>query len=106
MGIEMTTDDHKFEHVSIEYEGGSLTLRFREYNQTIKLFKNLDAHGDHKVVVSSSGWFEMEQTIKRHEHRYYVMLDGGRFLNIERPTRDGEFNDECCIIKISNVEVD
>jgi hypothetical protein len=27
-------------------------------------------------------------------------------LNIERPTRDGEFNDECCIIKISNVEVD
>jgi hypothetical protein len=48
----------------------------------------------------------MEQTIKRHEHRYYVMLDSGRFLNIESPTRDGEFNDECCIVKISNVEVD
>jgi hypothetical protein len=27
-------------------------------------------------------------------------------LNIEEPTRDREFNDECCIIKISNVELD
>ena len=83
-----------------------MTLRFREYNQTIKLFKNVEDHGEGSVVVSSSGWFEMEQTIKRHEYRYYVMLDSGRFLNIDEPSRDREFNDECCIVKISNLEVD
>ena len=44
MGAELGDESH-FEHVSIEYEGGSMTLRFREYNQTIKLFKNVDAHG-------------------------------------------------------------
>jgi hypothetical protein len=78
MGIKMC-DECQFEHVSIEYEGGSMTLRFREYNQTVRRFKNIDAHGDHTVVVSSSGWFEMEQTIKRHDYRYYVMLDSGAF---------------------------
>jgi hypothetical protein len=105
MGIKMC-DECQFEHVSIEYEGGSMTLRFREYNQTVRRFKNIDAHGDHTVVVSSSGWFEMEQTIKRHDYRYYVMLDSGRFLNIEDPTRDHELNDECCIVKISHAEAD
>jgi hypothetical protein len=105
MGVKLC-NDNTFEHVNVEYGGGSMTLRFREYNQTKRLFKNVDAHGDHKVVVSSSGWFEMEQTIKRGEHRYYVMLDSGRFLNIEIPTRDHEFNDECCIIKISNRDKD
>ena len=105
MGVKLCDESH-FEHVSIEYEGGSMTLRFREYNQTIKLFKNVDAHGDHSVVVSSSGWFEMEQTIKRYESRFYVMLDSGRFLNIDEPSRDREFNDECCIVKICNREVD
>ena len=83
-----------------------MTIRFREYNQTIKLFKHVKDHGEGSVVVSSSGWFEMEQTIKRHESRFYVMLDSGRFLNIDEPTRDREFNDECCIVKISNLEVD
>jgi hypothetical protein len=105
MGVKIH-DASTFEHVNIDYQGGSMTLRFREYNQTLRLFKNIDAHGNDKVVVSSSGWFEMEQTIKRHESRYYVMLDSGRFLNIDEPTRDREFNDECCIVKISNVEVD
>jgi hypothetical protein len=48
----------------------------------------------------------METTIERQESRYFVMLDSGRFLSINEPTRDREFNDECCIVKISNVEVD
>jgi hypothetical protein len=94
--------DKHFEHIAIAYKGGEMTLSFREYSQTLKLFKNLDAHGSHKVVVSSSAWVEMEQTIKRHETRYYVMLSNGEFMNIEEPTRDNEFNDECCIVKISN----
>ena len=60
------------------------------------------------IILSSPrlAGFGMEQTNQRHDHRYYVMLDGGRLLNIEDPTRDHEFNDECCIVKISNAEVD
>jgi hypothetical protein len=30
------------------------------------------------------------------------MLSNGEFMNIDDPTRDNEFNDECCIIKITN----
>ena len=109
MGVKLSDDNCIFEHVSIEYRGGAITLRFREYNQTIRLFKRVEDHGDHTVVVSSSGWVEMEQTIKRYESRSYVMLDSGRsgrFLNIDEPSRDREFDDECCIIKISNLEAD
>jgi 3-phosphoglycerate kinase len=102
MGVVKVCQDKHFEHIAIAYEGGEMTLRFREYSQTLKLFKNLDAYGEHNVVVSSSAWVEMEQTIKRYEHRYYVMLSNGKFMNIEEPTRDNEFNDECCIVKISN----
>ena len=106
MGVKLSDENGNFEHVSVEYGGGAITLRFREYNQTIRLFKRVEDHGDHTVVVSSSGWVEMEQTIKRYESRSYVMLDSGRFLNIDEPSRDREFDDECCIIKISNLEVD
>ena len=44
----------------------------------------------------------MEQTIKRCEYRYYVMLSNGEFMNIDEPTRENEFNDERCIVKILN----
>jgi hypothetical protein len=106
MGVKLFDENSNFEHVSVEYGGGARTLRFREYNQTIKLFKRVEDHGDHTVVVSSSGWVEMEQTSKRYESRSYVMLDSGRFLNIDEPSRDREFDDECCIVKISKLEVD
>ena len=106
MGVKLSDENGNFEDVSVDHGGGAITLRFREDNQTIRLFKRVEHHGDHTVVVSSSGWVEMEQTIKRYESRSYVMLDSGRFLNIEEPSRDREFDDECCIIKISNLEVD
>jgi hypothetical protein len=99
--VKLCQDNH-FEHIAVAYKGGEMTLRFREYSQTLKLFKNLDAYGSHNVVVSSSAWVEMEQTSKRHEYRYFVMLSNGEFMNIDEPTRDNEFNDECCIFKISN----
>jgi hypothetical protein len=102
MGVVKLWDESHVEHIAIAYEGGEMILRFREYSQTLKLFKKVDAYGSHNVVVSSSAWFEMEQTIKRYEYRYYVMLSNGQFLNIEEPTRENEFNDECCIVKISN----
>ena len=106
MGVKILDENNGFEHVSIDYQGGAITIRFREYNQTIKLFKREEEHGDHTVVVSSSGWFETEQTIKRYESRSYVMLDSGRLLNIADPSRDRDFDDECCVVKISNLEVD
>ena len=104
MGVVKLCDEGHFEHIAIVYEGGEMTLRFREYSQTLKLFKNVDAYGEHNLVVSSSAWVEMEQTIKRFEYRYYVMLSNGEFMNIDDPTRDNEFNDECCIVKISNAD--
>ena len=91
-----------FEHISIDYQGGDMTLRFREYHQTLKLFKKVDEAGEINVVISSSAWFEKEQIIQRYEYRYYVMLPNGQFMSIDDPVRDNEFNDECCIVKISN----
>ena len=103
MNVHKLCQDNNFEHISIEYEGGDMTMRFREYHQTLKLFKKVDEYGENNVVVSSSAWEGfMEQTIKRHEYRYYVMLSNGQFMNIDDPTSDKEFNDECCIVKISN----
>ena len=61
-----------FEHIHIIYEGGSVTLKYREYHQTIKLFKKVDHYGEDKVVVSSSGWFEYKHTIKRYESENVV----------------------------------
>ena len=105
MGVVKLCQDSKFEHISIVYEGGDMILRFREYHQTLKLFKHVDDYGENNVVVSSSAWVEMKQTIKRYEYRYYVMLSNGEFMNIDDPTRDNEFNDECCIVKISNADI-
>jgi hypothetical protein len=102
MGVVKLSQDKHFEHIAIDYKGGEMTLSFREYSQTLKLFKHLDAYGEHNVVVSSSAWVEMKQTIKRYEHRYYVMISNGEFMNIAEPTRDNEFNDDRCIVKISN----
>ena len=105
MGVVKLCQDSNFEHISIVYEGGDMTLRFREYHQNLKLCTNVDDYGEHNVVVSSSAWVEMEQTIKRYEYRYYVMLSNGEFMNIDDPIRDNEFNDECCIVKISNADI-
>ena len=66
------------------------------------MFRRVDAYGVYNVVVSSSAWFEMEQTIKRYAYRYYVMLSNGQLLNIDELTRDHEFDDERRIVKISN----
>jgi hypothetical protein len=66
----MNVKNH-FAHITIKYEGGDMILRFREYSQTLKWYKNVDAYGEHNVVVSSSAWFEMEQTIQRYEYRFF-----------------------------------
>ena len=69
VGVKLC-DVSQFENLAIAYERGEMTLRFREYSQTLKLFKKVDAYGEHNVVASSSAWFEVDQTIKC----YYLML--------------------------------
>ncbi len=94
-----------FEHIHIIYEGGEVSMKYREYFQTLKLFKKVEHYGEDKVVVSSSGWFEYEHTIKRHESEYFCMLCNGEFLMITKPTRDNEYGDECVIVRITNSDI-
>ena len=108
MRIHRKCDD--FEHINIEYEGGEITLRFREYQQTLKLFKKVghfveDRHcGEDRVVLSSSSWYEREYTIKRGGFDYFLMLCNGPLICIPKPLRDNDHGDECVVVNISNNE--
>ena len=106
MGVMLCQDEHEYEHIVIEYEGGSITLRYKEYHQTLKLVKQVSVYGEDVVVISSSGWFEREHTLKRGECYYYVMLCNGACVKIEKPTRACEYGDEAVVIKISNDDFD
>ena len=88
----------------MEYEGGSVTLRFRECQQTLKLFKKEEHYGETRVVVSSSGWYEYETTIKQGDSTYFCILCNGALLQIPRPKRDNDYGDECVVLRISNTE--
>ncbi len=92
------------EHVHVEYEGGEVTLRFREYKQTLKLFKKEGEYGETRVVVSSSGWYEYETTIRQGGCSYFCMLCNGALLEIPKPLRENDYGDECVVLKISNNE--
>ncbi len=92
------------EHIAIEYEGGYVTLRFREYSQTLQLFKVVEKYGENNVVISSSGWFEHEHTVPHGEHRYFCMLCTGVLMPIGAPRCANEYGDECVVVKISNKE--
>ncbi len=94
------------EHIHIIYEGGEVTMQYREYKQTLKLFKTVSAYGEARVVVSSSGWFEYEHTVKRYESECCCMLSQGEFILIAKPERDNEFGDECVIVRIANKYVE
>ncbi len=93
-----------FEHISIEYEGGEVTFRFREYQQTLKMFKKVDHYGDDCVVLFSSAWYEREFTIQRGGHEYFLMLCTGSLLGIPKPLHDNHYGDECVVVKKSNRE--
>ena len=54
-----------FEHIHIIDEGGDVTMKYREYYQTLKLFKKVEAYGDARVVVSSSAWFEYDIILRK-----------------------------------------
>ncbi len=92
------------EHVHVEYEGGAVTLRFREYKQTLKLFKKEREYGENRVVVSSSAWYEHESTIRQGDCEYYCMLCTGALQRIPEPKSTDDYGDECVVLKISNNE--
>ncbi len=92
------------EHIHVEYEGGSVTLRFREYKQTFKVLKKEEHYGEARVVVSSSGWCEYETTIRQGESAYFCMLCNGALLQIPKPNRENDYGDECVVLKIMNLE--
>jgi hypothetical protein len=92
------------EHIHVEYEGGAFTVRFREYKQILKLFKNEREYGETRVVVSSSSWYEHETTIRQGECEYYCMLGSGALLRIPEPRSTDDYGDECVVLKISNKE--
>ncbi len=96
MRILRKCDD--FEHTNIEYEGGEITLRFREYQQTLKLFNKVAHYGEDRVVLSSSGWHEREYTIKHGGHGYFLMLCNGSLLGVPQPLRDNDYGDECIVV--------
>jgi hypothetical protein len=104
MGFTPARKEKPLEHVALEYEGGEVTVRFREYKQTIQLFKKVERYGENNVVISSSGWFEHEHTVPREEHRYFCMLSSGVLMPIGTPRRANEYGDECVVVKISNME--
>ncbi len=94
-----------FEHIHIIYEGGEVTMKYREYHQTLKLFKTVGHYGEGRVVISSSAWFEYEHTVNRYESEYVCIFCNGEFLIVARPTRDNEYGDECVIVKVTNKDV-
>ena len=94
-----------FEHIHVIYEGGDVTMKYREYHQTLKLFKKVSAYGDARVVVSSSTWFEYEHTIKRYASECLWMLCNGEFILIAKPDRDNDYGDEGVIVRITTNDV-
>ena len=102
MGLLLVTKT--WEHIAIEYDGGDVVLRFREYHQVLKFLKVVERYGENKVVVSSSSWYEKEETVTRGEIKYFLMLCSGSLLCIGPPRCDNEYGDECVVLKISNVE--
>jgi hypothetical protein len=72
--------EKNFEHIHIIYEGGEMSMMYKEYNQTLKLFKKVKDYGENKVIVSSSGWYEYEHAILKNTSAYFCMLPDGSFF--------------------------
>ena len=94
-----------FEHIHIIYEGGDVTMKYREYYQTLKLFKKVEAYCDARVVVSSSALFEHEHIIKRDESEYCCMLCNWEFILMAKPDRDNDYGDKCVIVRSTDKQV-
>jgi hypothetical protein len=93
-----------WEHIALEYDGGDMVLRFREYAQILKIFKLVERYGENKVAISSNGWYEHVELISRGETVFFCMLKSGSLLRIGPPRCDNEYGDESVILKITNRE--
>ena len=88
-------------HIHIVYCGGSCVSKYREYNQTLKLFEC--DYSKNYLIVSSSDWVDYNDTIKYSESKYYCMISNGSFINVPKPKNlNKEYGDECVIVKITN----
>ena len=88
-------------HIHIVYCGGCCISKYREYNQTLKLFECDDSKN--YLIISSSDWTDYNDSIKYQESKYYLMLPNGCFISIPRPKNlDTEYGEECVIVKITN----
>ena len=95
---------NSLEHIAIEYEVGAVTLRFREYCQTIRLFKKVERYGENNFVLSRSGLFEREHAVVRGDLRFFCVLCTGVLMPNGTPRGANEYGDECVVVKISNTE--
>jgi hypothetical protein len=94
----------KFENIHIIYEGGEMSMTYRKYNQTFKLFKKDNHYGSDKVVISSSGWYEYEYTIKKNTSEYFCMRTNGSFILVGKPENYTTCDADCVIVRITNLE--
>ncbi len=93
-----------FEHIKIEYGGGEMTLRFKEFNQSIKLFKDVQQYGDDCVVVSNTTWNGHWVTIRHGEAAYFMMVYAGWLVAIATPLRHVFCGNTSVVLNISNRE--
>ena len=87
-------------HIHIVYCGGSCVSKYREYNQTLKLFQR--DYSKHYLMVTSSDWTDYGGTIKYQESKYYCMISNGCFIRIPKPNNLNKEYGEGVIVKLTN----
>ena len=88
-------------HINIVLRGGGCVSKYREYNQTLKVFEC--DYSKTYLIVSSSDWPDYNDTIKYQESKYYCMISNKCFVSIPKPSNlNKEYGEECAIIKLTN----
>ena len=70
-------------HINIVYCGGCCVSRYREYNQTVKLFES--DYSKNYMIVSSSDWTDYNDTTTYQGSKYYCMISDGCVINLPKP---------------------
>ena len=61
----------------------SLSIEYREYNQTLKVFESDESN--HYLLVCSSNLTDYHDGMKNIESEYYCMISNGSFINEPKP---------------------
>ena len=90
--------------ISINYNGGNITIEVQEFNQHVSLSRNPKVHGN-ACIVHNTCWHEdMEQTLKPREYNYYAMSNN-EFVNTEEPATTTKYNNNTLLIQIISVSL-